>query len=452
MSVTVRFAPSPTGYIHVGNLRPAVLNALYARANGGTFILRLDDTDEERSTPEYAAAIKEDLAWLGLNWDRLETQSSRKARYDEMKQALIGEGLLYPCYETPEELDLKRKIALNAGRPPVYDRAALSLTDEDRTALEGEGRKPHFRFKLPAITAEWDDGILGHKAVDLTTQSDPVLIRADGTMLYTLPSVTDDLDFGVTHIIRGDDHTTNTAVQLAIFSAVAKIMGKSDDAIPGFAHHALIVGSDGEGLSKRLGSLAVRNYRDRGYEPIALLSLMARIGTSDAVELATNLDELASGFTFDKVSHSQARFDEVELDHLNARFVHEQDFAAVADQLAALGITGDQAAGFWDAVKANLTRVQQAADWWPVVAEQIAPVIADDDREFIAGAADHLPETLDEAAWGIWTKALKEATGRKGKQLFMPLRQALTAKDHGPELKNLLPLIPRDEVLRRLQG
>ncbi len=450
MTVTVRFAPSPTGYIHVGNLRPAILNALYARANGGTFILRLDDTDEERSTPEYAAAIKEDLGWLGLAWDRFETQSSRKARYDEIKTALVDAGLLYPCYETPEELDLKRKIALNAGRPPVYDRAALTLTDDDRKAFEGEGRAPHYRFKLPAITAQWDDGIVGHKAVDLTTQSDPVLIRADGTMLYTLPSVTDDLDFGVTHIIRGDDHTTNTAVQLAIFAEVAKIMGKGTDAIPSFAHHALIVGADGAGLSKRLGSLAVRDFRDRGYEPIALLSLMARIGTSDPVDLAANLDELAAGFTFDKVSHSQARFDNVELDHLNARFVHEQGFDAVADELSGLGVSGPQAARFWDAVKANLTRVQQAADWWPVVAEQITPVIADDDREFIAGAAAHLPDVLDGDAWGVWTKALKQETGRKGKQLFMPLRQALTGKDHGPELKNLLPLIPRDEVLRRL--
>lgn len=452
MTVTVRFAPSPTGYIHVGNLRPAVLNALYARANGGQFILRLDDTDVERSREEYADAILEDLTWLGLKWDRLEKQSARLDRYNEIRDGLVAKGLLYPCYETPEELDLKRKIALNAGRPPVYDRAALKLTDEDRAALEAEGKSPHYRFKLPEMVAEWDDGIVGHKAVDLQTQSDPVLIRADGTMLYTLPSVIDDLDFGVTHIIRGDDHTTNTAVQLAAFAAVADLMDKDESAVPSFAHHALLTGADGQGLSKRLGSLAVRDYRERGYAPIALLSLMARIGTSDAVDLADDLDALASGFSFDKVSHSQARFDEIELDHLNSKYVHGLGFEQVADELAALGVVGDKAVDFWDAVKANLVRVQDAAEWWPVVADQIDPVIADEDRDFIAASAAHLPEVLDADAWGAWTKALKGATDRKGKTLFMPLRQALTAKDHGPELKNLLPLIPRDEVLRRLAG
>jgi len=450
MTVTVRFAPSPTGYIHVGNLRPAVLNALFARANGGQFILRLDDTDVERSRPEYADAILEDLTWLGLSWDRLEKQSDRLERYNQIRDGLVAKGLLYPCYETPEELDLKRKVALNAGRPPVYDRAALKLTDAERAAFEADGKHPHYRFKLPELVAQWDDGIVGHKAVDLHTQSDPVLIRADGSMLYTLPSVIDDLDFGVTHIIRGDDHTTNTAVQLAVFAAVAEIMGKDESAVPSFAHHALLTGADGQGLSKRLGSLAVRDYRARGYAPIALLSLMARIGTSDAVDLADDLDALAGGFSFDKVSHSQARFDEVELDHLNAKYVHGLTFDDVAADLAAQGIEGDLAPAFWDAVKANLIRVNDAAEWWPVVAEQITPVVADDDRAFLAEAAKHLPDNLDADAWGLWTKAVKGATDRKGKTLFMPLRQALTAKDHGPELKNLLPLIPRDEVLRRL--
>lgn len=444
MTVTLRFAPSPTGQIHVGNVRTALLNWLMARKNGGTFILRLDDTDLERSTVEYAEQIKQDLQWLGLNYDRVEDQSSRLPLYEEVASKLKAEGLLYPCYETPEELSLKRKVALNAGRPPVYDRAALNLTDEDRAKLEAEGRAPHWRFKLPAETIEWDDHVQGHKAVDLTAQSDPVLIRADGSPLYTLPSVIDDMEYGVTHVVRGEDHVTNTAVQIAIIRALGGTP-------PEFAHHALLTGADGQGLSKRLGSLSIRSLMEDGFEALSITSLLAKLGTSEAIDAAESLDALVEGFGFEKLSRSPARFDPAELEALNAKIVQHLPFEAVQTRLNDMGITDELAEAFWLCIRENLHFVKDAADWWPVVTGPLQPVV--EEAEFLAQALELLPPApYTEESWGEWTAALKEATGRKGKALFMPLRLALTAQNHGPQLKNLLPLLSEQAVKARLQG
>jgi len=443
MSPVLRFAPSPTGYIHIGNLRPALINYLVARKLGGTYLLRFDDTDPERSKQEFADAIREDLAWLGLHPDREVKQSDRLAIYDQTIEDLKAQGLLYPCYETPEELSLKRKVALSAGRPPVYDRAALKLSDEDRAALEAEGRQPHWRFKLPAETVEWDDLIQGHKSVDLTSQSDPVLIRADGSPLYTLPSVIDDIEFGITHVIRGEDHVTNTATQIAIIKALGGTP-------PIFAHHALLTGAQGEGLSKRLGSLAIRSFRERGLEPLAVTSFLAKIGTSDPIEPASSLDALVNGFEFSKLSRSPARFDEAELDALNTKLLHQTDFETVRERLSAMGIEGEAAEPFWDLIRANIDALNDAKDWWPVVAGGVEPVIEDED--LTRAAAELLPEEIGEDTWGALTKALKDQTGKKGKALFMPLRLALTGKKHGPELGPLLRLIGYQRARARLLG
>ena len=443
MTVLLRFAPSPTGYLHIGNLRPALINWLVAKKLDGTFLLRFDDTDPERSKDEYAQAIREDLDWLGLTADREVKQSDRLEIYRGVEQDLKARGLLYPCYETAEELSLKRKVALSSGRPPVYDRAALKLGDDDRAKFEADGVRPHWRFKLPAETVEWDDLIQGPKSVDLTSQSDPVLIREDGSPLYTLPSVIDDLEFGVSHIIRGEDHVTNTAVQIAIIRALGGTP-------PIFAHHALLTGAKGEGLSKRLGSLAIRSFREAGLEPLAVTSFLAKIGTSDPIEPAASLDALVESFEFSKLSRAPARFDEAELEGLNAKLLHATPFARVADRLADLGIEGPQAEPFWDLIRANIEKLSEAKDWWPVVAGGVEPVI--EDEELTRAAADLVPDEADDETWAALTGALKEQTGKKGKALFMPLRLALTGKNHGPELGPLLKLMGSKRARARLLG
>lgn len=444
MSVKVRFAPSPTGYIHVGNLRIALFNWLFARANGGSFLLRLDDTDAERSTEEYAEAIKEDLLWLGLGFDEVEKQSARTARYEEARADLVARGLLYPCYETPEELSLKRKVALNSGRPPVYDRAALNLSDEERAALEAEGRQPHWRFKLSGQTVEWDDLIQGHKAVDLSSQSDPVFIRADGTPTYMLPSVVDDIDFGITHVLRGEDHVTNAAVQIEL----ARALGAEG---PAWGHLSLLTGAKGEGLSKRLGSLAVRSFREDGLEPGAVTALLARLGTADPVEPERSLDELVRAFDIGRLGRAPAKFNPEELEQVNAKRLHATPLEEVTERLSAMGVPADQQPLFWETARANITRVGDAAEWWAVVSAPITPVV--EDAEFLAEAVALLPAgPYTEDTWGQFTGAVKEKTGRKGKQLFMPLRQALTGLGHGPDLKKLLVLIGPERAKARLSG
>ena len=438
MTTIVRFAPSPTGRIHIGNARTAILNWLMAQNTGGQFVLRYDDTDTARSTQEFADGIAADLDWLGIKPHRVEWQSKRFGRYDELANKLRTEGRLYPCYETADELDRKRKRQQARNLPPVYDRAALKLTDEERAKLEAEGRKPHWRFRLDGRVVEWNDLIRGPQHIDTRSLSDPVLVREDGTYLYTLPSVIDDIDFGISHVIRGEDHVVNTAVQIEITEALGATT-------PSYAHHSLLTGSDGKGLSKRLGSLSIASMREDGLEPMAVVSHAALLGTSDNIHPCAGYAELVDGFALDKLSRAPARFDEQELAHLNAKLLHHLPWDAVKGQLP-----GDSEA-FWLAVRGNIEKLTDLATWRAVVSGPLAPVIAAEDRDFITVARGLLPPApWDTTTWKAWTDAVKAATGRKGKDLFMPLRRALTALDHGPELAQLLPLIGPDAVLERL--
>ncbi len=456
MAPIVRFAPSPTGLIHIGNVRTALLNWLFAKKEGGRFVLRFDDTDTERSKEEYITAIRDDLRWLGLSWDEEVRQSERLARYDEVAENLKQKGLLYACYETAEEIERRRRRQMARGLPPVYDRAALKLTDEERAAFEAEGRKPHWRFRLPNTTGGdlmpaptpigWTDLIRGPVSVDLGSLSDPVLIRADGSYLYTLCSVIDDADFGVSHILRGEDHLTNTGVQVALFQALG-----AD--VPAFGHHSLLIGADGKVLSKRLGDLSVAKLRESGLEPMAVASHAALIGTSDAIAPHQSLDALAGLFDCDKISIAPARFDPDELTALNGKLLHELPFETVAKRLDEMGVGGGEA--FWLAVRGNLERLSDAADWWQVVSGDLdrRVEIEDDDRDYLANAAGLLPaEPWDGSVWKAWTAELKKATGRKGRGLFHPLRVALTGRERGPELSDLLPFIGYDRARTRLES
>ncbi len=442
MSVTVRFAPSPTGRIHAGNIRTALFNFLFARRAGGRLILRLDDTDRERSTEEFARGIEEDLHWLGIDWADKVRQSDRFDRYAEAVEKLKARGRLYPAYETQEELELKRKRQLARGKPPVYDRAALKLTAEEKAKLEAEGRKPHWRFLLEQRDVVWDDLVRGRQHVDAASLSDPVLVREDGSYLYTLPSVVDDIDLGISQVIRGEDHVANTAPQIQLFEA----LGAEP---PAFGHHSLLVGADGQALSKRDRFLAIEGLRAEGIEPLAVASYVAMLGTSDAVAPHASLDDLVPGFDFSKLSRAPARFDPHELRLLNAKLLHMLPFGMVADRLRAMGVAGGEA--FWEAVKGNLAVLADAQAWWQVVQGPLEPVIAD--TVLCAAAAGLLPaEPWDDTTWSAWSAAVKQATGAKGKALFQPLRLALTGREHGPELKLLLPMIGRVRASARLEG
>lgn len=452
MTVTVRFAPSPTGHIHIGNSRPALYNWLYAKKMGGRFILRFDDTDLERSKKEYADSIETDLRWLGISPDVIERQSDRVAAYETAAEKLKTAGLLYPCYETPDELERRRSRQRALGRPPVYDRAGLKQTEEERAAFEAEGRKPHWRFVLPNHDGDpfqtkrtevtWNDLCRGDQTVDLASMSDPVLIRADGTFLYTLPSIVDDIDMGVSHIIRGEDHVSNTGVQIAIFEALGA-------KAPVFGHHNLLTTRDGEGLSKRKGALSIGSLRESGVEAMAVCSLAVLTGTSQAVEAVPSMDALVEKFDLTSVSRSSAKFDPEDLKGLNARLVHEMPYADAKDRLDEMGVGGGEA--FWTAIRGNCETVNNAKGYWQIVGGPVESRIEDEDRDFIAKAKDLLPDgemTLE--TWGAWTSALKAETGRKGRGLFMPLRRVLTGLDHGPDMKDMLPLIGRKSILDRL--
>jgi glutamyl-tRNA synthetase len=442
MTTIVRFAPSPTGLLHVGNARTAMLNWLFAKKHGGKFFLRIDDTDTERSKPEYEAAILEDLAWLGMPHDIFARQIERADAHARAAEALKASGHLYPAYESADELDRRRKRQIAAHKPPVYDRAALKLSAEDRAKLESEGRKPHWRFRLSQTKVKWHDLCRGDVEIDTAHLSDPVLIREDGRFLYTLPSVVDDVDFAITHVIRGEDHVTNTAAQIEIFVALGAT-------VPAFAHFPLLIGAGGEALSKRIGSLSLREIREGGIEPLALDSYLAKTGTSDAITLGASLDALAQEFDFAKIGRAPAHFDPKELDGLNAKLLHGLAYEAVADRLSAMGVEGG--AAFWDAVRANLAKLSDTADLWTLVSGPLTPVI--ENADFIANAAALLPaEPWDENTWGAWTKAVSAASGAKGRDLFHPLRLALTARESGPEMKKLLPLMGREKVLARLEG
>ncbi|MCB1507900.1 MAG: glutamate--tRNA ligase [Hyphomicrobiaceae bacterium] len=441
MAVTVRFAPSPTGRLHIGNARTALYNALYALKTGGDFILRLDDTDTERSTQDFADGIVEDVAWLGIVPARTQTQTARKARHDAVADALRASGRLYACYETPEELEYRRRRLLARGLPPIYDRTGLSLTSDERTALEAEGRRPHWRFRLEGRVVEWDDLARGAQKADTASMSDPVLIREDGRYLYTLTSVVDDIDFAVTHIIRGEDHISNTGVQIELFEALGATA-------PAFGHHNLLTTADGEGLSKRSGALSLQSLRADGLEPMAVASLAVLTGTAHAVAARADLDALAGDFDLAAVSRGAARFDPADLPALNAQLLHAMTPEDAAPRLKALGLDPDPV--LFEAVRANLVRLGDARLWWQVVKGEIAVPVMPEDAAFLRLAAERLPGRIDQASWGLWTKALKAETGRKGRALFHPLRLALTGEESGPELAALLPLIGPDKVRARL--
>ena len=444
-SPIVRFAPSPTGRLHVGNVRTALINWLFAHHQGGKFILRIDDTDLERSTKEYEDALRTDLTWLGLVWDSTFSQSDRFADYDSAAKKLRGMGLLYPCYESADELERKRKIALSRGRPPVYDRAALKLTDEEKAKFEADGVRPHWRFKLSGERVEWNDLVRGPQSIDTASLSDPILIREDGSYLYTLPSVVDDIDAGITHVVRGEDHVTNSGAQIEIFRALG-------GTAPDMAHTPLLIGADGQGLSKRLGSLSMGELRAQGYEPMAICSLLAKIGTSDNVEARESLQQLAAEFDFGKIGRAPARFDETELKSLNAAILHGLPFETVKDRLAAVDARAADEA-FWNAVRENCSLLPDVAGWVDTVFGDIAPLVDDEDKDFVAEAATLLPEgELTGESWMAWANAVKAKTGRKGRALFMTLRKALTGQEHGPDMGALLPLIGRERALKRLQG
>ena len=450
---TVRFAPSPTGKLHIGNARPALFNWLYAKKVGGTFILRFDDTDTARSKQEYADAILRDLGWLGITPDKIERQSDRIESYDAATQKLKDAGLLYPCYETSDELERQRKRRLARGLPPVYDRTGLKQSDEERAALEAQGKKPHWRFLLPNFKqtpfetqrtdVRWEDLIRGNQSVDLASLSDPVLIREDGTYLYTLPSCVDDMDMGVTHIMRGDDHVTNSAVQLELFKALGM------ENLPTFAHHNLLQDKSGGGLSKRLGSLSLEGLREAGYEPGAVASLAVLIGTSKPVVAKATLDELVPLFDLHMVTKSAAKFDPEDLKNLTATILHTTSYEKAKPRLDALKL--DVSEAFWLALRENLETFSDIKMWQDTIANPQKVAFSEEDSAYLQEAKTLLPEgEYDASTWGIWTKALKEKTGRKGKALFMPLRRALTGREHGPDLSAILPILGRQEILARL--
>ena len=442
----LRFAPSPTGLLHVGNARVAMMNWLYARKHGGEFILRFDDTDPVRSKDEYVDAIREDLKWLGIDWDREERQSLRQDKYDAAIDDLKSRNMLYPCYETEGELNWKRKAARQRHQPFIYDRKALTLSDDEIAHLEAEGRKPHWRFLLTDGVVEWDDLTRGICTFDTEHVSDPVLIREDGSLLYMLGSVVDDLEMGVTHIIRGEDHVTNTVSQILLYMA----MGGKPGALE-FAHMPLLAGPGGSQLSKRLGSLSLRELRNDGFEVASLVGLLTGLGASDKIEPAT-LTEVLGKFDLSHYGRSTPKFDPAELASLNEKVIHDMSFATAKPKLEAIGL-GDVSEEFWNAVRGNCWRVAEAVEWWDVITKQVIPQIDDADAEFLKQAADMLPEVdLDATSWKAWTGAIKDATGRKGKELFMPLRKALTGREHGPEMSAMLVLIGREKACERLCG
>ncbi|EYS92118.1 glutamyl-tRNA synthetase 2 [Bartonella bacilliformis str. Heidi Mejia] len=453
--IKVRFAPSPTGYIHIGNTRIALFNWLYAQANNGTFILRYDDTDLERSKQEYIDGIMTDLEWLDIKPDEIHHQSKRFSRYDKVAETLKERGLLYPCYETVEELGRHRKIQLSRKLPPVYDRRALKLTKEDKRLLESQGRKPHWRFLLPNFESNpfqikrteisWDDIVKGKQTIDLASISDPVLIREDGSYLYTLPSVIDDIDMAITHIIRGEDHITNTGAQITIFEAL-------NAKLPAFGHINLLTTVSGQGLSKRNSDLSICSLREEGFESMAVRCLSVLTGTSKNIEAHRDQKALLEHFSLQNTSKSAAKFDITDLLSLNSHFVHELTYEEVKTRLEKLSICGEKAEYFWNTIRDNIDKVNDAALWWEIIhSDQSFDAVSFEDRAFLQQSVDLLPEgSLNDESWKIWTTALKEKTDRKGKALFMSLRLALTGRQHGPEMGKLLPLLGREKIINRL--
>lgn len=446
MTIKTRFAPSPTGMMHVGNARTALISWLFVRKNGGQFLLRIDDTDAERSKVEYEEEIEAALTWMGLDWDEKANQKNRWDLYNARIEELKNSGRIYACYETPEELSLKRKTQLNRGKPPIYDREGLNLTDEQKTAFEAGGRKPHWRFKLNNAPIEWDDQIRGPVKFEGSDLSDPVVLREDGTPLYHLCSVIDDIDLNITHILRGEDHVSNTATHVQMFEALG-----AD--VPTFAHMSLISDADGGKLSKRLGSMNLKQLRaDENLEAMSINSLLARLGTSDPIEPFGDIQPLIESFDFEKFSRGTPKFDMEELFRLNAKILHDMPFEVAQPKLSLLGLDNVDEE-FWMVVRPNLNKLSEIKDWWNVAKEPIESIIDDDDKEYIDTALSLLPASpWNEKSWSEWVNAVKESTGRKGKGLFMPLRKALTGMEHGPEMDLMFLLIGPDRAKERLSS
>jgi glutamyl-tRNA synthetase len=443
MTIITRFAPSPTGLLHVGNVRTAIINWFFARRSGGQFMLRMDDTDLVRSKPEYAEAIKRDLSWLGLNWDVYATQSDRLARYEEVKEKLIKDGRLYPCFETPEELEIKRKMQLSRGVPPIYDRAALKLSDADIERLIAGGKKPHYRFLMEDKPIRWNDKIRGETYFEGKHITDPILVREDGTMTYILCSVVDDIDFAITDIIRGEDHVTNTAVQVQIFESLGA-------KLPNFAHLALIKSKDAE-ISKRTGGFDIQTLREeQGIEAATIISLLSRLGSSMPILPTTNISHLVDEFDLTKFGRAPTIYEQKDLININHKILMMLSFNEVRSRLKDVDLDGIDE-NFWLSIRPNISTLLEARDWWTICHTAISPVI--DDQVMLSVAADLLPTgDIDETTWQAWTKSIGEQTGKRGKELFMPIRKALTGRENGPELKFLLPLIERDKIIKRLHG
>ena len=441
MTTVTRFAPSPTGLLHLGNIRTALINWLYARTNNGKFILRIDDTDLERSKDEYISQIKYDLDWLGIDYDETFNQSSRFDRYREQFEKLKSDGRIYPCYETPEELERKRKLLIAAGGKQVYDRSAMELTDQQKKDYEAEGRKPHWRFLLKTERMKWDDLLKGEIDIDLTSLSDPVLFREDGVPLYTFSSAVDDIDYGITNVIRGDDHTSNTAVQVEIINAL-------DQNKITFAHHALLKASSGDKLSKRDNVISISSFREANMEPISILSLLATIGTSNSIELKDNIDQIKSEFKLSTISTSPGRIEIDVLNALNKKQVQKYNFSDIEERLKKIDEKIDQK--FWETIRGNLNVVEDIKQWTDIVfnSETIKP----SDKDYIKIAMELIPDDpWNDETWGLWTSAIKEKTGRKGKDLFLPLREAFTGLNHGPEMKLLIQLLGREKIIERVE-
>lgn len=439
MTIKVRFAPSPTGYLHLGNVRTALVNWLFARKIGGEFWLRIDDTDTERSKAEYEEALKEDLKWLGINWDGFFKQSDKFVDYEIAKQKLIASGRLYPCYETQEELEVQRKMQASRSLPPIYNRTSLKLSAEQKAKYISEGRKPHYRFLLEDKAIIWQDLIRGEAKFQATHMSDPVLVREDDVPLYTLSSVVDDGLMGITHIIRGEDHVSNTAVQMQIFEALGYDL-------PIFAHLALLKTKDGE-MSKRVGGNDIRTLRENGILPMAINSLLAHIGTSDAVEPFMELQGLVEKFDFSKFGRAPANYDVAELEKINEKLLHKLPFSEVKTLIP----FADEK--FWESVKANLKNISEARMWWDILHGEVSADLSAEERAFVRENLAFLPvENWNESTWDAWLAAIKPTTDRKGKELFMPIRKALTGLEHGPEFKKLLPLLGYDKVVERLSA
>ena len=441
MTTVTRFAPSPTGLLHLGNIRTALINWLYARTNNGKFILRIDDTDLERSKDEYISQIKYDLDWLGIDYDETFNQSSRFDRYREQFEKLKADGRIYPCYETPEELERKRKLLIAAGGKQVYDRSAMELTDQQKKDYEAEGRKPHWRFFLKTERMKWDDLLKGEIDIDLTSLSNPVLFREDGVPLYTFSSAVDDIDYGITNVIRGDDHTSNTAVQVEIINAL-------DQNKITFAHHALLKASSGDKLSKRQNVISISSFREANMEPISILSLLATIGTSNSIELKDNIDQIKSEFKLSTISTSPGRIEIDVLNALNKKQVQKYNFSEIEERLKKIDEKIDQK--FWETIRGNLNVVEDIKQWTDIVfnSETIKP----SDKDYIKIAMELIPDDpWNDETWGLWTSAIKEKTGRKGKDLFLPLREAFTGLNHGPEMKLLIQLLGREKIIERVE-